>query len=587
MARYIDPSYPTIDMSTWRDVQWRKARGQTMGYQPHIDSYDSLLGGEWASRREVLVWSAGTQILMRIRRTNSGERPIPRDGNSAEQVDSFNQPVSWYTWKKPDSEEGRDDILALSLFRPDQKGAGGDGTEIIAIGGDFGLSMLHANVTKRELLTSQYDVKLREVSSITISPDKEPLVAASFVNNDLALYPTPTYEQIDHPIESTSEIRAVAPRNSRIKTSRFLSGTKLAVGLLGEYYPIQVFEVTPTGFSPVADRTIGNNELAWAGRAESDGVPHNLGTIYALEALPSDFSGSNASGDIFLTGAYDGVVRLHDLRSPRGYELKFSDPTNDSPIFSLKPHGTERIIVGTSRHSMLKVFDVRLSGNCAYESIPVPRASSLPNGQSSFRLHAPPNFPSKQPNTGWNLYTSPRSVRPRLQNSSVYSLSLPSPTSPFLYAGIEDAVIEFAFTSVLDRHPDPMFTPTLSYSEQDGSIDVVKSWDPEGDVVNMGMYEWSDRSAGVGMQLVNQASVKRTAAYWKGKDKTANIGADVENKKALDERWRAPSDEGERWVRGEQPAIPHRSRGNHGARGRRGGRGARGRGRGRGAAASV
>lgn len=588
VARYLSPSDPTIDMSTWRATRWQKAPGQTMGYQPNIDSYDRLVGGEWASRREVLVWSAGTQILMRVKRTSSADRPGSRDITVSEQADSFNQPASWYTWKQPDSEEGRDDILAMSLFRPEQSSTGKDEIEDIVIGGDFGLSVLHANLTRGELQTFQYEVDDRGVSSISISPAKEPRIAASFNNNDIALYPALNQEQVDRPIASISNVSPVAQGSSRIKDSRFLSDTKLAVSLLGSYYPIQIFEVISTGLYPVPYRTIGNNELSWAGRAVSHGVPDSPGTIYALESLPSDVCGSNGNGDIFLSGAYDGVVRLHDLRSPRGYEIKFSDPTDDSPIFSLRSQGTERFIVGASQHSMLKVFDVRLSGNRAHESIPLSPVSSHSNGSHPSKWPASPYYPSKQPNTGWNLYTSPRSVRPRLQNSSVYSLSLPSPSSPFIYAGIEDAVIEFAFTSILDRHPDPIFTPTLSYSEQDSSIDVVKSWDPKGDVVNMGMYEWSDKSQGMGMQLVNQASVKRTAAYWDAKENNVSTQAEAGHMKVLDERWRVPPEEGERWTRGEEPGIPHRNRGNRGARGWQSGRGRRGgRGRGRGAATSV
>ena len=41
--------------------------------------------------------------------------------------------------------------------------------------------------------------------------------------------------------------------------------------------------------------------------------------------------------------------------------------------------------------------------------------------------------------------------------SSVYSLASPSSSSPYLYAGVENAVLELAFTSILDKHPDPTY----------------------------------------------------------------------------------------------------------------------------------
>jgi hypothetical protein len=68
IARYLEPSIETTSLNTWEPAPWRGPRGQTMGYRPSIDSYEETLGS-WGGRREVLAWSAGTQIVMREKET--------------------------------------------------------------------------------------------------------------------------------------------------------------------------------------------------------------------------------------------------------------------------------------------------------------------------------------------------------------------------------------------------------------------------------------------------------------------------------------------------------------------------------------
>lgn len=112
-------------------------------------------------------------------------------------------------------------------------------------------------------------------------------------------------------------------------------------------------------------------------------------------------------------------------------------------------------MAGTSRHSLLKVFDLRL-GSKAYSYLDA--TNPIPNDEPRKQRPA-------RKTKDWSLFLKPHSATypgrgggnnwaRRSAESSIYSLTSPSPTSPYIYAGVENAVVEMAFTSLLDAHPD-------------------------------------------------------------------------------------------------------------------------------------
>jgi len=242
------------------------------------------------------------------------------------------------------------------------------------------------------------------------------------------------------------------------------------------------------------------------------------------------------------------------MRSPSAFSCVYWDSTDDSAVYSLTTLGRERLVAGTSRHSVLKFFDLRVSGGRAYHYADISAASS-PTGtaararKSSFSQpqHAGPS------RAGWNLFLNPRNTNPRLSNrgdprggvrgwqrrsaeSPIYALSSPSACSPTLYAGVENNVVQLDFVAMLDAHPDPIFKAGL-VGQQQGKrhrpgLDVKKSWDPRGDVLNLAMYEQESLGSGGGegaMRLRVQRPVGRVS-----------VGARA--LEGYDERWRDGSD---------------------------------------------
>lgn len=203
------------------------------------------------------------------------------------------------------------------------------------------------------------------------------------------------------------------------------------------------------------------------------------------------------------------MIRLHDMRSPADCMSTVSDPVDMSAVFSLATVGRERVIAGAAAHGLLKIFDLRMPGGRAYSYVDA-SASSTTNAAQATNGCSSANDDNNKilQATGTNIYTprtgpglrrggggrSGQSRQHWTQDSPVYSLSRPSPSSPKLYVGLENRVLDFKFTSAADPYPDPVFNGILVYRNDAGRggkrvIDPLKTWDPYGEVLDMSMYE--------------------------------------------------------------------------------------------------
>jgi hypothetical protein len=578
IAKYLEPSPMTKSINTWQSTRWRGPRGQTMGYQPSVDSYEEMFG-TWTERREVLAWSAGTQIVLRVKETGNLANQKWQDPERATTTfDTFKHSSSWWTYKIPDSFEGRDDITSLKLLRPHQLQTS---SEDVVFGTASGqLSLLSFDAQQEEHRVQDYDTTGEAVGSISVSPCEKPMLAATLGDSALALYPI-EYEGLPDLIEPITQVSPFAPeaRHGRIWSCNFLSDDKVAIGIGPSYEPIHIYKVTPGGLLPQPLRTFNLESKSWEGTSSDRNVPRST-SVYPILPIPGTAQGGSSAGNIFLSGGYDGIIRLHDLRSHRGFETMFWDQTNDSSIYSLATQGLEHIVAGVSMHSMIKVFDLRLSGSHAYHTVSLTSQPKVKPKSQDFTYNAVVNDTKGSAGVisgGWNLYLNPR-IPPRRnayredywrggQDSPVYSLSIPSPTSPNVYAGLEGVVQSLTFHSTLDPHPDTLHSQSTARFADSGAVDIRSSYDSQGDSLNLGMYEQSNEE-GLRMQLLVQGDVG-----------TNRPPGSTSKLNGLDERWKDLTTEGERWSRGPVPPAPSRGRGGRG-HGRGRGRGSRGRGRG-------
>ena len=451
VARYTEPHGDITAFPGGKKVErWKRPRGQTIGFTPHLDVYEQDVGS--GGRREVLAYSAGAEVCIRVRDWQTG-----RQGKSKEHV-------KWKTYRPLTGHEGRDDVTTLHLLRGRDTGDEGHRLVTGTANGDLQLLDIPSDRSQdvgRTYFTTQGQ-PVRS-SSLLERDDGSSLLAAEIGDSRICLY---TLEDGQTKIAPSSQIdvKPAAQSNGtrvskayRAWSTNLLSDRHLAVGLGPSEEPIQVYTITPTGISEDNARKFclqmpndledRSDEIAPGGVAKKP-----MSSVYPIAALPaSSAAASSQENQVFLSGAYDGVIRLHDLRSPRDVEGMYSDPTDDNPIYSLLPRGRETLLAGTSRHNLLKVFDLRLGAK---------RYSYL-DARTSETEH-------ESANTDWSLFLKPHSnsfsnthannnnswSSRRSAESSIYSLATASPNSPHIYAGVENNVVELAFTDVLDRNPD-------------------------------------------------------------------------------------------------------------------------------------
>ncbi|KAF1363119.1 hypothetical protein EJ07DRAFT_173814 [Lizonia empirigonia] len=548
VARYLEPSIETTSLNTWEPAPWKGPRGQTMGYQPSIDSYEETLG-LWSERREVLAWSAGTHVVMRVKETESKGRNEANAQTShsikTKSLDSFGCTSSWYTYKIPDSSEGRDDITSLRLLRPHQKE---QGFETVVFGTASGqLARIDVDAQESQTIEQEFGTLGRAVGALTVSSSRTPLLAATLGDASLSLFPLDC-DISENPIEAVSDVTPTirGARSGRIWTCQFLSDDKVAVGIGPTSEPIQVYKITSDGFlsEPYRSFTLGTTRSSQT-------------SIYPILPVSGRTQGASEAGNIFLSGGYDGIVRLHDMRSPRDVENLYWDPTNDSSIYSLATQGLERVIVGVSMHSMLKVFDLRISGSHAYSTVSLPAKTKSKSRTQDYVSNAIVKSTKDIDSAicgGWNLYLNPHNPPRRdayredywrgREDSPIYGLSIPSATSPNLYAGLEGLIQNLTFHGIADPFPDALLLQTVTHLADSGAVDVQSSFNPRGNVLNLGMYEQGNEE-GLGMQLLVQNDVTTEVAKNGLKRSDAKY-------RGLDERWKDLRDEKDRWTREEE-----------------------------------
>lgn len=485
LATFLEPREDVRSLPDGKQLrQWKRPRGQTMGFQPAIDVREDLCQGKKGGKREVLAWSAGAELLVRER----GKRIESERGCVEARLDldrEIDQEI-WWSYKPVGSVEGRDDITSVNILNLGGAIEGAAGHQMIISTANGDLQLLDTSESASDnTVRTLFETRGLPVRSTTITNSLEHrLLAANLSDCEVALYPID--ETQDH-VSTISNVNALpqAKRGCRIWSTTFLDATRLAIGLGPSVEPIHIFAVQPSGLSkePIRKFTLVN--LSIDDRLDSLGTLKTSSAVYPIHPLDT----SSQPGTVFLSGGYDGTIRLHDMRSHDSVSATYSDPTDDSAIYSLLPRGLDRVVAGTSRHSLLKIFDLRMQGASDYSYLHA-LSNSFPDLSTlSINHHGEDgDMTTASATTGdWNVFIrghpgashrGPNAWMRRSAESSIYSLASSSAASPVIYAGVENAVVEFNFTGVLDKFPDPglwsvnkehdIRGPSTVNSQQDG-----------------------------------------------------------------------------------------------------------------------
>lgn len=467
-----------------------------MGFQPVVDCYETFVpsqgGGDydWVRRREVLAWSAGAEVLVHERRP--GEK-----GRETE----------WWSYRAEGAMEGRDDVTSVRLLRRRQEGVE-EGERLVAGTANAKLRLLVMPPREgKRVVATEFETQGRSVRSTSVD-EGDGLLAANLGDTFLAIYSLRDMEWASgkgpRRVQPMSHINALptAKPGCRVWSTKFLSRNTLAIGLGPSVEPIHVFTVTPSGLCAEANRKFSLIDDLES-RLDSIGTIRTSSSVYPIEPIPSAV-GDTKDATTFLSGGYDGVIRLHDMRSHRSVEGIYKDPTDDSAVYSLLARGRDRFIAGTSRHALLKVFDLRMSGASEYNFLDAQKSENTDNHDIGVaNLEHPASTEGD-----WNVFLNPRGNNAQQGNwarrsaeSPIYSLASPSLVSPYVYAGVENALVEFNFSAAADRHPDPLVGQPPEWTNRAKDRDML----------NFAAYSQGTDSK-TAMRLRVQQSVKETVA---------------------------------------------------------------------------
>ncbi|KAL8777326.1 MAG: hypothetical protein Q9194_002621 [Teloschistes cf. exilis] len=462
-----------------------------MGYRPVIDSYETFVGSSWTSRREVLAWGAGAELVLRVKwKGPEVEKEYLHAIRNKEDVASFDQyhhKVRWWRVKDSTHQDGKDDITAINLLKDSQKPS--PSSEYLVVGRATGeLTMISVDLKSEGLwqTKTRFSHRGQTVRFATVSSAVEPSLAACIGDHTIAIYAVKSDNESVEPLRLI-QIQPSPNKACRLWSTVFLRQDRLAVGLGPSTEPIQVFDFGCEAIPSKPFRTFS---------VENENAKHDVRlTVYSLAPLPPSSRGLESEGDRFLSGGFDGAISA--------YIATFTDPVDAcSAVYSLLPLGCDQFLAGSANHSLLKVFNLRLalenlgqkrssaayftekavgSGLVSQRGSPVaPEGVSLDapglvgilpdsrgrSGTSNVALTGVGSSSSSSETQGfndWNVFLADRDHRTgptwrtiRESISSVYSLSCPSLLSPTFYAGIEGNVVQVDLTATDDRFPDPI-----------------------------------------------------------------------------------------------------------------------------------
>ena len=466
-----------------------------MGFQAIVDCYEDMTTFSWNSRKEVLTWGAGAQLIMRVRNMGADVKHSWQNDGDEDRLGKNDQHYhrnSWMSYQEDRHRDGSDDITSVNLLKPGQVSA--DNVERVILGrASGGLEYVDFSFpTGASRVRTKFETNGRPVRSADVSKTTEPLLAACLSDSAVAIYPTHTQSDATQPVGEVSVVPT--EKSGRSWTTRFLRSDLLATGLGPSHSPIQVHTLSPSGIieSPLRVLDSGKLDTEISTRAP-------LSSVYAIAPLAPSFLAGGSEGDLFLSGYYEGTIQLHDLRSPEPYTAQYYDCIDPcSAIYSLLPLGRERFVAGTARHTVMKVFDLRMPGGKVYYAADAEACSPISYRQTPAR--APKvmccNYHNemKYDRKDYNIFLDPhgrtaqRNGYRRQAESPIYSLAASSAYSSSIYAGLENNVVQIDIMSMMDKHPDPIFKHRVKIgsSNRDGS---VSRYDPPGSVLNLSLLE--------------------------------------------------------------------------------------------------
>lgn len=167
--------------------------------------------------------------------------------------------------------------------------------------------------------------------------------------------------------------KSEAPQTLELQTRSWSS--HLSTHASTPYAVFGTSSTTPLVVHNIHTSHIASTPSAILAPSQSDDKPERPSAVYGISGTPSS-APWGASDQIVVSGWYDGVVRVHDMRSsvrassktdaldgpaPLRPVLSIYDPWTFEPIYSVACGGgnSSHVAAGTARHSVVALWDVR------------------------------------------------------------------------------------------------------------------------------------------------------------------------------------------------------------------------------------
>lgn len=266
--------------------RWERSGGQTMGYQPVVDSAEVWTGGGWEGRREVVAWGAGAEVVVKIE--ERGSKQVAKGAKR-----------TWLVYRDPGCREGLHDVTALKILGHEGSDAGASLSVNLMIGrATGGMELIELSEEGVEIKRN-YECGDANVQCADVSSGSSLLLAACLDDSTIALY---NVNGSEPSIPSFSEVQSISPKDkgSRCWSSTFVSPHRLAVGRGISTKIVQVYDVRPDGLSQEPVRAFSS--------ALSDQGARNT-SAYPIVSVPKSTQSQDGDGDLMFSGGYDGIIR--------------------------------------------------------------------------------------------------------------------------------------------------------------------------------------------------------------------------------------------------------------------------------------
>jgi hypothetical protein len=431
--------------------------GHKLGYHPAIDSYEIWEGRSWSSRKEVLAWGAAGRLRTRT----------IKDGVT-----------TWSSYRIPDDHRQELDILDVRILRPHQLDSPVGETIVFRRANH---EVVKVQTSEPDVFTQQsrYAIPPGDHTCMDISQSADPILVACG-DHSINLYPVHSQQKLVRPSDSV-KLEDRYNIRQRMRCIKFLSDSTVAIAnqfLQGrDRAPIHIYDISQTGLSS----TPLTESMSYSETSDQFMSRHCANVIVPLDNVGT--SGSRP-GTLFLSGWTDGIARLHDTRIASKSVAEYVDAVDSGQILSLLAVGHEHFLAGSSENGCLRTFDLRMPGAKAYSYLNARPAQPISGPKKPAPRRGINIFLTPTVNFGERLWEPlPRYPRKRSQGyrGSVYSLSSPSPSSPTVYAGIENHVLQLDFVSTDDIRSHK--------TDIDINLDNNQARDSEQLILNLSCYE--------------------------------------------------------------------------------------------------